>query len=129
MRKIAPLSTLVILFILTVGCADVMNEDYIDSINKSQFKVEKAQDKLMGATSNQSNAHEKNRSISFSSKFTVWSVPPPPGNQIHVNIAVQALVLASERQCWQCRRQLQFLRLTFGQPMPVLLSLPPMVMS
>jgi hypothetical protein len=88
MKKIAPLSTLVFIFMLAIGCADGMHEDFNDTFNmNSQVRVGNAQDKLVDATSNHSKAQEKNRNISFSSKFTVWSVPPPPGNQIQVSIA------------------------------------------
>jgi len=79
MKKIAPLSTLVLIIGLAFGCADDLHGD-VNYFSPGEEVV------VSSGTLADYNTQEKNHRISFNSKFTVWSVPPPPGNQIQITI-------------------------------------------
>jgi hypothetical protein len=87
MKKITPLFTLVLFFSLATGCTDDLHYEYDHVTLNSQKIGLNEQDIIAEANKNISMESEKMRTISFNSKFTVWSVPPPPGNQIQVTIA------------------------------------------
>jgi hypothetical protein len=86
MKKITPLFTLALFFSLSTGCSDDLHYEYDYMTLNSQQMILNAQDIIADANKNISMESQKMHRMSFNSKFTVWSVPPPPGNQIQVTI-------------------------------------------
>jgi hypothetical protein len=85
MKKITPLFTLVLIIGFAIGCADDLHGDIVNLTLDNEEVVVNSPNMLAGFDSIGSNAQEKNHRISFNGKFKVWSVPPPPGNQIQVS--------------------------------------------
>jgi hypothetical protein len=85
MKKITPLTVLAFIFVLAIGCADDFQGDFNNLSANNQDMIVNAQDKLFETDNNKFKTSEKK--ISFNSKFTVWSDPPPVGYYINATIS------------------------------------------